>query len=68
MKNPYGLVERVRSPGENLTEIIDKFGASNRQLGANKSPKESERSSEWKYLRMFSPGGRSSSGSVCLQL
>ena len=46
VKNPYGLVERVKSPGENLAEIIDKFGANNKHLGADKSPKESQRSSE----------------------
>ena len=37
----YGFVERLKSPGENLTEIIDKFGASNRHL-ANKSGKEGD--------------------------
>ena len=37
----YGLVERVKSIRENLTDIIDQFGANNKQL-ANKSPKESQ--------------------------
>ena len=37
----YGLVERVKSPGENLTDIIDKFGANNQHL-ANKSSKASD--------------------------
>ena len=46
MKNSNGFVERVRTPGENLTEIIDKFGAENKELAANKSPKGSQRSSE----------------------
>ena len=45
MKNPYGLVERLKTAGENLTDIIDKFGANNKQL-ANKTPQESETSSE----------------------
>ena len=38
MKNIYyGLVTREKSHGENLTEIIEKFGAENQDLGANKS-------------------------------
>ena len=36
----YGEVEKLRSVGENLSEIIDQFGASNKHL-ANKSAKES---------------------------
>ena len=48
VKNTYGRVERLRTAGENLTDIIDKFGANNKQL-ANKSPKESETSSEIFY-------------------
>ena len=26
VKNPYGLVERLKTVGKNLTDIIDKFG------------------------------------------
>ena len=44
MKNTYGLVERVKAPGGNLTDVIDKFGANNKQLAVNKSPKESQSS------------------------
>ena len=43
VKNPYGLVERLKTVGKNLTDIIDKFGAENKHL-ANKSPQESETS------------------------
>jgi len=39
VRNTYGLVERVKAPAESLTEIIDKFGANNKELGATKSPK-----------------------------
>ena len=33
----YGLVRRVKTPGENLADIIEKFGAENQHLGASKS-------------------------------
>ena len=38
----YGFLKAVKSPGENLTEIIDQFGANNKDLGAAKSGKERE--------------------------
>ena len=39
VKNPYGLVERLKTSGENLSDIIDRFGANNKEL-ANKTPQE----------------------------
>ena len=43
VKNPYGLVERLKTSGENLSDIIDRFGANNKEL-ANKTPQESRTS------------------------
>ena len=65
VKMPYGLVERLKNAGENLTDIIDNFAANNKEL-ANKTPQESETSSENKYFKIFSSGGRCTGSSVCL--
>ena len=32
----YGLVRRVKTPGENLADIIEKFGAENQHLGGSR--------------------------------
>ena len=65
VKNPYGLVERLKTSGENLSDIIDRFGANNKEL-ANKTLQESGTSSENKYFKIFSSDGRRTGSSVCL--
>ena len=53
VKNSYGgLVQERDTAGKNLTDIINKFGANNRQL-AKKTAKESQTTNEILFQNIF---------------